>query len=142
MTETVLLVEDEVQVNRLVAKVLEMRGYSVLSAESSAHAIRLSESHAGQIDLLLADIELDKGMGGQALAQRLRRTRPHMRVLYTSGYSLEDCAERGGAKIRKEIQELMASFLPKPFTPSVLAEKVRSVLADMPTQGITSSLFG
>lgn len=140
MVRTVLLVEDEDQVKRLVAKVLEMRGYAVLSADSSAHAIVLSDGHEGHIDLLLADIELDKEMGGQALAQRLRRTRPHMHVLYTSGYSLDGCAEHGGAKIHKEIQELMASFLPKPFTPSVLTERVRMILEDMPTQGITSRL--
>ena len=140
MVGTVLLVEDEDQVKRLVAKVLEMRGYTVLSTDSSAQAIALSDLHEGPIDLLLADIELDKDMGGQALAQRLRRTRPQMRVLYTSGYSLDGCADYGGAKIHKEIQELMAAFLPKPFTPSVLAESVRRVLEDMPTQGITSKL--
>lgn len=140
MSGTVLLVEDEEQVKRLVAKILEMRGYSVLAADSSAHALRLSDGHEGSIDLLLADIELEKDMGGHALAMRLRRTRPQMRVLYVSGYSLDGCAEHGGARIHKEIQELMASFLPKPFTPSVLTERVRRVLEEMPTQGISSRL--
>ncbi len=140
MTGTVLLVEDEDQVKRLVTKVLEMRGYTVLSADSSAHALTLSDGHAGHIDLLLADVELDKHMNGQELAKLLRRTRPAMRVLYTSGYALENCVEHGGAKIKKEIQELMAAFLPKPFTPSGLMEKVSSTLTDMPVQGISAKL--
>jgi hypothetical protein len=60
---------------------------------------------------------------------RLRYDRPRMRVLYTSGYPLDYCVGRGGAKIQKEVQELMAGFLPKPFTPSLLTENVRRALA-------------
>ena len=140
MPGTVLLVEDEDQVKRLVTKVLEMGGYSVLSADSSADALILSDGHDGHIDLLLVDVELDKHMNGNELAKLLRRTRPGMRVLYTSGYPLDCCVEHGGAKIRKEIQELMAAFLPKPFTPSVLTENVRRALADLPGQSISARL--
>jgi CheY-like chemotaxis protein len=130
MSGTVLLVEDEDQVKRLVAKVLEMRGYAVLAAESGARALELSAAHAGDIDLLLADVELDERMNGHDLAKRLRWERPRMRVLYTSGYPLEYCPDRGGAKVRKEVQELMAGFLPKPFTPSSLTENVRKALEE------------
>jgi two-component system, cell cycle sensor histidine kinase and response regulator CckA len=132
MNRTVLLVEDEEQVLRLIVKVLEMRGYCVLTAESGLQALALSEAHEGSIDLLLADVELDDMIGGQQLATILRRTRPRMRVLYTSGYPLDCCIDYGGDRIRKEIQELMAAFLPKPFTPSILTENVRRAFEDLP----------
>ncbi|MDQ3002791.1 MAG: response regulator [Fibrobacterota bacterium] len=132
MNKTVLLVEDEEQVLRLIAKVLEMRGYCVLSAESGHQALALSEAHKGVIDLLLADVELDDALGGHQLATILRRTRPRMRVLYTSGYPLDCCIDNVGDRIRKEIQELMAAFLPKPFTPSILTENVHRAFEELP----------
>jgi two-component system, cell cycle sensor histidine kinase and response regulator CckA len=132
MKGTVLLVEDEGQVLRLVVKVLEMRGYSVLQAETSRRAIALSESHAGTIDLLLTDVELDDSMNGHEVAYILRRARPRMKVLYTSGYPLDFRGDAWADRIRKEIQELMAAFLPKPFTPSSLAENVRLALQHLP----------
>lgn len=130
MSGTVLLVEDEDQVKRLVAKVLEAHGYAVLSAGSGASALELSAAHAGEIDLLLADVELDDRMSGHDLAHRLRHDRPRMRVLYTSGYPLEYCDGNGAARMRKEVQELMAGFLPKPFTPTALAEIVRQAFSE------------
>jgi two-component system cell cycle sensor histidine kinase/response regulator CckA len=132
MAKTVLLVEDEDQVMRLIVKVLEMRGYSVLTADTSVKALVLSGAHPGAIDLLLTDLELDQTMNGHELAMLLRRTRPHMRVLYTSGYPLDCCVDHGGDRIRKEIQELMANFMPKPFTPSVLTENVRRAIEELP----------
>lgn len=128
MTRTVLLVEDESQVLRLVVKVLEMRGYSVLQAGTSRKAIALGESHVGPIDLLLTDVELDDSMNGYEVANILRRSRPRMKVLYTSGYPLDFSVDAWADRIRKEIQELMAFFMPKPFTPATLTENVRHAL--------------
>jgi two-component system cell cycle sensor histidine kinase/response regulator CckA len=130
MSGTVLLVEDEGQVKRLMAKVLEMRGYAVLAAESGAQALEMSAAHEGVIDLLLADVELEDRVNGHDIAKRLRHDRPRMRVLYTSGYPLDYCVGRGGAKVRKEVQEMMAGFLPKPFTPSSLTDKVEKALGE------------
>jgi two-component system, cell cycle sensor histidine kinase and response regulator CckA len=132
MNGTVLLVEDENQVLRLVVKILEMLGYSVLQAETSRMAIVLSESHVGTIDLLLTDVELDDSMNGNEVANILRRTRPRMKVLYTSGYPLDYSEDAWADRIRKEIQELMAVFMPKPFTPSTLTESVRLALQNLP----------
>jgi CheY-like chemotaxis protein len=131
--KTILLVEDEEQVMRLLAKVLEMRGYSVLQAPTGSQAIELSEAHQGRIDLLLADVELEESMNGCQVARALRRARPGLRVLYTSGYPFEIGREREGQMVRREASELLAGFLPKPFTPSDLAENVRWVLEEMPT---------
>lgn len=132
MHKTVLLVEDEEQVLRLAVKVLEMRGYSVLKADSSREALTVSENHKGRIDLLLADVELDGDMTGTELATLLRRSRPGLRVLYTSGYPLDCCIDHGGGRIRMEIMELMAAFMPKPFTPTILTENVRKAICELP----------
>lgn len=129
---TVLLVEDEEQVLRLAVKVLEMRGYTVLRAGTGFEALILSGSHQGSIDLLLADVELDETMNGCELARLLRRARPGLRVLYTSGYPLDMAQDTGSDAVRKETQEWMAAFLPKPFTPSTLAENVRKALEELP----------
>ncbi len=109
-----------------------MRGYEVLHAEGSIEALMLSAAHAGPIDLLLADVEIDETMSGIELAKVLRRSRPGMRVLYISGYPLDSCADHGGDLVRKEIQELLAAFLAKPFTPSILAENVRRAIEELP----------
>lgn len=132
MPKTVLLVEDEEQVLRLAVKVLEMRGYSVLKADSSREALMVSENHRGPIDLLLADVELDGNMTGTELATLLRRSRPGLRVLYTSGYPLDCTIDHGGGRIRMEIMELMAAFMPKPFTPNILTENVRKAIFELP----------
>lgn len=131
--KTILLVEDEEQVMRLLVKILEMKGFTVLQAPSGSQALEVSQTHEGPIDLLLADVELEDPMNGPQVARMLRRTRPGLRVLYTSGYPFEIGHEREGEMVRKEAQEYMAGFLAKPFTPSVLAENVRYVLEDLPT---------
>src|SRR4051794_40184109 len=132
MSKTILLVEDEEQVLRLVVKVLEMRGYHVLKADSSVAALLVSGAHQGRIDLLLADVELDETMNGCELARVLRRSRPGLRVLYTSGYPLDMSQENGGEAVLKETQEWVAGFLPKAFTPLTLAENVRKALEELP----------
>jgi two-component system, cell cycle sensor histidine kinase and response regulator CckA len=131
--KTILLVEDEEQVMRLLVKVLEMRGFTVLQAPTGSQALRLGEEHEGHIDLLLADVELEEHMDGPQVARALRRCRPGLRVLYTSGYPFEIGLEREGAVVRREASEYLAGFLQKPFTPAVLAENVRYVLEEMPT---------
>lgn len=131
--KTILLVEDEAQVMRLLVKVLEMRGFTVLQAPTGCQALRLGAEHAGRIDLLLADVELEEHMDGPQVARQLRRTCPGLRVLYTSGYPFEIGHEKEGAMVRKEASEYMAGFLQKPFTPAVLAENVRYVLEEMPS---------
>lgn len=131
--KTILLVEDEAQVMRLLAKVLELRGFNVLQASTGREALRLNDAHAGPIHLLLADVELEDSMHGPQVARELRRKRPGMRVLYTSGYPFEIGHEVEGGMVRREASEYMAGFLQKPFTPTVLAENVRYVLEEMPT---------
>ncbi len=119
-TETALLVEDEPEVRGLVERILRMYGYTVLSAGSPAEAIALSANRPGTIDILVTDVIMP-GMNGRELARVLSASRPELRVLYMSGYTDAVIAKQG-------ILEPGTAFVSKPFTPDVLARKVREVL--------------
>ncbi|MBX9602236.1 MAG: response regulator [Bryobacteraceae bacterium] len=118
--ETVLLVEDEGGIRALVRKILRRQGYEVLEASGGDEAIRAALSHIGRIDLLLTDVMMP-GMNGRELADRLRETMPHLRVLFISGYTNERSLY--SAELPQGTE-----FLQKPFTLTTLLEKVRKVL--------------
>jgi PAS domain S-box-containing protein len=115
--ETVLVVEDELTVRRLVQRLLLDQGYQVLLAADGAEALDLEAAHDGAIDLLLTDIVMP-GLSGPALAEELSLRRPGTPVLYMSGWSADALAERGQAA--SEI-ELVA----KPFGLAELSRRVR-----------------
>jgi PAS domain S-box-containing protein len=116
---TVLVVEDEPSVRDLVQLWLASLGYTVLAADAMT-AVGVCEGHE-RIDLLVSDVVMP-GMGGPALARKLRDIYPGMRVLFMSGYT-DDSVYRNG------ILETGDNFLQKPFTPEVLAGKVRELLS-------------
>jgi two-component system cell cycle sensor histidine kinase/response regulator CckA len=118
--ETVLLVEDEEAVRRLARLVLEKMGYKVLEAASAEEALSVAGDHAGEIGLLLTDSVMS-GMSGPDLARILRVQRPETRVLFMSGYTDD-------AIVRHGLLEPNEAFLQKPFSPDVLARKIREVL--------------
>jgi CheY-like chemotaxis protein len=118
--ETILLVEDEPAVRELTRMVLSKRGYSVIEALNPADAERLADNHGAEIHLLLTDVVMP-GMSGHELAKRLTARHRNLRVLYMSGYTYNVIAEDG------TLEEGL-SFLQKPFTPQVLAQKVRETL--------------
>ncbi len=124
-TETVLLVEDEDSVRRLLQYVLNKRGYKVLEAASGEDALEVFEKHGAGIDLVLTDIVMPK-MSGREMADRLRQVRPELKVVYMSGYT-DDVLVRTGA-----LGPGM-SFLQKPLRPDTLAAKVREAL-DSPSR--------
>ena len=119
-SETILLVEDEPRVRRVICEVLDSRGYRVLEAARGEEAVRLAETHTGPIDLLLVDVVMPEMSGPETVRQLLSR-RPGARVLYMSGYTDEAILHHG-------ISEGEQHFLPKPFLPVVLVSKVREVL--------------
>jgi PAS domain S-box-containing protein len=129
-TETALLVEDEPEVRGLVEKILRMYGYTVLSAASPAEAIALSKGRPAAIDILVTDVIMP-GMNGRELSRILAASRPELRVLYMSGYTDAVIAQQG-------ILEPGTAFVSKPFTPDVLARKVREVL-DAPDANLKTS---
>jgi CheY-like chemotaxis protein len=119
-SETVLVVEDEEPVRRLIRKVLETRGYVVIAAEDGEEALRLAKARDGVIHLLVTDVVMP-GMSGRDLAQHLASVRPETKVLYVSGYTDDAIVQHG-------VLEPGIAFLQKPFTPQGLARKLREIL--------------
>jgi nitrogen-specific signal transduction histidine kinase len=118
--ETILLVEDEPAVRNLARRVLESRGYAVLEASSGYDAIRIASGRTGPIHLLLSDVVVPD-MNGSAIAERMHQERPTVKLLFMSGYADEDVKLQG-------IVQAGAPFIEKPFTPDLLARRVREVL--------------
>ena len=119
-TESLLLVEDEEDVRKYAAEVLESRGYSVRSAADGEAALELAENHPDPIDMLITDVVLP-GMNGRELAERLKSLRPALQVLFTSGYTQDVIAEQG-------VLEHGMAYIAKPYTPGELAAKVQEIL--------------
>lgn len=118
--ETVLLVEDEEPVRALGQQVLKSCGYDVLVAQDGNQALEVANAHPGGIDLLVSDVVMPH-LGGKQLAEQITALRPMCRVLFLSGYTAD-------AVIREGVGESEFEFLQKPFTPLLLAKKVREVL--------------
>jgi len=119
--ETILVVEDEPALRRLVSNLLERRGYTPLLAESGVAALEVWRAHKDKIQLLLTDMVMPDGMTGRDLAERLKAERPHLKVIYTSGYS-RDILGKEPALVEG------VNFLQKPYDPRKLAEIVRNYL--------------
>jgi signal transduction histidine kinase/CheY-like chemotaxis protein len=124
-TETILVAEDDRQVRDLTVAILKACGYRVLELENAKEAERVCQQHEGNIDLLLTDVVM-RDMSGPDLARVLQKVRPLTKVLFMSGYT-------DNAVVHQGILDPTIAFLPKPFTPSTLAGKVRQVLDQMKT---------
>jgi len=116
--ETILVVEDEEAVRRLMCTALEQNGHRVLIAADGMEALNLISQHSGPPDLLVTDL-LMPGMNGAELARQVRARLPGIEVLYISGY---------GEEMRKSGEIDENSFLQKPFAPQALLRKVRDML--------------
>jgi PAS domain S-box-containing protein len=119
-SETILLVEDEEAVRKLVRRTLERQGYHLLVAAGGADAVRIAEQHRGPIHLLITDVVMPQ-MSGRETAERLKALRPGLHVLYVSGYTETTVARTGGLAAGE-------LFLQKPFTPLALVRRVRELL--------------
>ena len=119
-TETILLAEDEELLRPLARALLAKLGYRVLEASNAAAALELARTHPGEIHLLISDVVMP-GQSGLQLARQLAPGRPNMKVLFMSGYTDE-------AIVRHGLLDPGTNFLQKPFTPAMLAKKVREVL--------------
>lgn len=121
--ETILLAEDDDALRSLGARVLRAFGYKVLVARTGADALRIVAEQPGPIDLVATDVVMPEMSGGQ-LVEKLLKARPGIRVLFMSGYTDDEVMRRG-------VIDGATAFLQKPFTPDMLAHKVRAVL-DLP----------
>jgi CheY-like chemotaxis protein len=119
-TETILLAEDSQPLRRLAKSFLEAHGFTVLSACDGADAMRIAESHAGRVHLLVTDVIMP-GINGRVLAERLLARDRRMKILYMSGYTDSFIAGHG-------VLEKGSFLLNKPFTEQALIQKVLEVL--------------
>ncbi|HLH15727.1 MAG TPA: response regulator [Bryobacteraceae bacterium] len=118
-SETILLVDDEEGVRKLVFAVLKSNGYDVVEASNGASALAVYEKNRHKIDMVLTDVVMPQ-MSGFELGKQLEEGSPGLKILYMSGY--RDNAIGGAGT------EVPRAFLHKPFTPDVLLAKVREVL--------------
>ncbi len=117
--ETILLVEDEEIVRKPIVRLLKRLGYNVLSAGSADEALETEHAHDGVIDLLFTDVVMP-GKNGRELAEEMRKRRPEVKVLFTSGYTQDIFADG----------EMPANtnFIGKPHTFNTLASLIRTIL--------------
>ncbi|MGE3957180.1 MAG: PAS domain-containing protein [Vicinamibacterales bacterium] len=119
-SETVLLVDDEEGVRRVTALALSRSGYRVLEAASPREALTLASDGSATIDLLITDVVMP-GLAGPELAAILTSGRPHLKVLFISGYVDADLEPRHPDGLRHPL-------LMKPYSPRELTARVRDVL--------------
>jgi CheY-like chemotaxis protein len=119
-SETLLVVEDQEPLRRLVAHVLRDFGYTVLEARDAADAIAIARKRDVEVHLLLTDVVMPK-MRGPELATEVRAERPQTKVLFMSGYMDDESLARGDGG---QPPPLIA----KPFSPEALARRIREVL--------------
>jgi CheY-like chemotaxis protein len=118
--ETVLCVEDEEAVRKLVAMDLRDYGYTVLEASDASEALRMSGAHDGPIHLLVSDVVLP-GPSGREVHEALAADRPGLRVLYMSGHAEGHIVHHG-------LQDPGVALISKPFEGEDLARRVREIL--------------
>jgi PAS domain S-box-containing protein len=118
--KTVLFVEDDPAIRRMLEIILQSDGFKTLCAEDGEAALRLLQESAGEkIDLLLTDIMMPK-MNGKELAKQLLEILPDLKILFMSGYDYESTSEEDAI--------LPANFIQKPFLPNALSAKLREIL--------------
>jgi nitrogen-specific signal transduction histidine kinase/CheY-like chemotaxis protein len=119
--ETILMVEDEPAVLGLGRMILQDCGYRVLEAASGVQAIEIFQAQTEAVHLLLTDMIMPEGLSGIELAQELRARKPALKVIFTSGYSVDELGDNF-------IGKFGAGFLQKPYTRFTLANAVRARL--------------
>jgi CheY-like chemotaxis protein len=122
--KTILVVDDEPEIRKLVGAMVGQFGYNVLTADSGEHALTLYRNH-GPIELLITDV-VAPGMSGPMLADKLIAQQPGLRVLFISGYDNTHV-------VQKYVVEKGHALLPKPFAVADLKAKVTELLASAPS---------
>ncbi len=120
MASTILVVDDDADVLKLVSLILSSRGYEVVTASGAENALGKANKLGRAPDLLLTDVVMP-GLSGPMLADRLSETNPKLRVLFMSGYDDRQV-------VRRYVTEKGFALLPKPFTADQLSTKVEAVL--------------
>ena len=126
--KTVLVVDDEPEIRKLVAAMVPQFGYQTLTADSGEHALTLFKHHNQPLALLITDV-VAPGMSGPMLADKLCGLQPDLKVLYISGYDNTHV-------VQKYVVERGHALLAKPFTVDELRRKMGELLtpAAVPSQ--------
>jgi CheY-like chemotaxis protein len=118
--KTILVVDDEPEIRKLVSAMVTQFGYNVLTADSGDHALTMYRNHNAPIELLITDV-VAPGMSGPMLADKLSELQPDLKVLYISGYDNTQV-------VQKYVIERGHVLLSKPFTMEELRAKMTSLL--------------
>jgi CheY-like chemotaxis protein len=118
--ETVLIIDDEPTVRMLVTEVLEEMGYAAIEAADSVSGLKVLQSDV-RIDLLITDVGLPGGMNGRQMADAARVTRPHLKVLFVTGYAENAAVGNGHLEAGMHV-------LSKPFALEVLVRRIKSII--------------
>jgi CheY-like chemotaxis protein len=121
-TETLLLVEDEYELRKLLRRTLESHGYKVLEAANGQAALAGAHGYGRKIDAVVTDVVMPT-MSGRELVENLRARQPGIRVLYISGHTDD-------AVIRHGVIDASHAFLQKPFAPAAFLSKVHELFAE------------
>ncbi len=119
--ETILIVEDEMVLRDMAHLILQDCGYNILEASSGREALSIWETYKDKVDLVLTDMVMPEGISGMDLAQRLLETKPNLKIIFASGYSMDDLDVAF-------LRDGHALFLQKPYTHVTLAKAVRDCL--------------
>jgi two-component system cell cycle sensor histidine kinase/response regulator CckA len=118
---TILLIDDEEMIIKVGAELLEELGYKVLGARSGQGAIKLYKKNADKIDLVIMDMIMP-GMGGGETFDRLKKINPDIKVLLSSGYSINGQAS-------EILERGCDGFIQKPFNLNQLSEKIQGIIS-------------
>lgn len=118
--KTILVVDDEPEIRKLVGAMVSQTGYTVLTADSGEHALTLYKNQQAPLELLITDV-VAPGMSGPMLADKLTALQPDLKVLYISGYDNTHV-------VQKYVVEKGHALLSKPFTVEELQAKVNELL--------------
>lgn len=120
--ETILIVDDELSIRKLIKNILQTLGYKLLEASSGKDALEVSDAFEGKIDILLSDVIMPD-MNGCELAESVKKIRPETKVILMSGYPNESITGY-------RILEICNAFVQKPLKPSTLTGTLRKILDD------------
>ena len=122
-SHTIFIVEDEVPLREMASTILKQLGYQVVVAQDGPEALSLWPQHRGKIDLLFTDIMMPGGMNGRELADRLLGEEPRLRVIYSTGYSMDLFSS--GIELVEGVNCLL-----KPYNATALARAVKRAFAN------------
>lgn len=117
---TILVVEDDSAVRKLLCRILQSYGYRIIESTTPTESLQIFDRLHSEVDLVITDVVMPE-MNGQQLSERLRAIKPEVHVLFVSGYTDDTVVRHGVFKAEK-------NFIQKPFKRADLAKKIREIL--------------